>query len=121
MLYRYAASAVFLADSRCKPVRGKIGEISVPGIGRPRVRMKDGSVSSFTANLGVKDVREDQIESYSFYDDALRVALFEDLDGNPVCGLGNFGCHNALALAGTTLDSDFFGWAMEKMEKEVDA
>ena len=39
MLYRYAAGAVFLADSRLKPAGGKIGEISVPGIGRPRARM----------------------------------------------------------------------------------
>ncbi|MFH0964426.1 MAG: hypothetical protein V2A58_10495 [Planctomycetota bacterium] len=119
MLYRYAASAVFLADSRLKPARGKIGEISLPGIGRPRARMKDGSVSSFAASLGIQDIQEDQIESYSFYDDALRIAVFEEMDGKPICGMGNFGCHNALALEGTTLDSDFFGWAAEKMEHEI--
>ena len=52
MLYRYAASAVFLADSRLKPARGKIGEISVPGIGNPRVRMKDGSVEGIECRIG---------------------------------------------------------------------
>lgn len=119
MLYRYAASAVFLADSRRKPVRGKIGEISVPGIGKPRARMKDGSVASFHTSLGIKDIQQDQIESYSFYDDALRVAVFEDAEGKPVCGLANFGCHNALAMEGATLDSDFFGWAMSKIENEL--
>lgn len=119
MLYRQAASAVFLADSRLTPARAKIGEISVPGIGQPRARMKDGSVSSFTTSLGVKDIEQNQIESYSFYDDALRVAVFEDSSGKPVCGMGNFGCHNALAMEGTTLNSDFFGWAMEKIENEM--
>jgi len=119
MLYRYAASAVFLADSRRRPAIGKIGEISVPGIGRPRARMKDGSVASFHTSLGIKDVQQDEIESYSFYDDALRIAVFEDMDGKPICGMGNFGCHNALAMEGTTLDSDFFGWAMSAIEKEI--
>ena len=119
MLCRYAASAVFLANSRRKPAIGKIGEIPVPGIGRPRARMKDGSISSFTTNLGIKDIQQDEIESYSFYDDALRIAVFEDMDGKAICGLGNFGCHNALALEGTTLDSDFFGWAVSAIEEEM--
>ena len=119
MLYRYAASAVFLADSRRKPATGRIGEISVPGIGRPRARMKDGTVSDFHTSLSIKDIQQDQIESYSFYDDALRIAVFEDADGEPICGMGNFGCHNALAMEGTTLDSDFFGWAMSAIEKEM--
>jgi hypothetical protein len=83
MLYRYAASAVFLADSRLKPARGRIGEVSVPGIGLPRARMKDGSVSDFHTSKGIKDIQEDQIESFSFYDDPLRIAVFEDIDGKP--------------------------------------
>ncbi|MCM8777892.1 MAG: hypothetical protein NC905_06520 [Candidatus Omnitrophica bacterium] len=119
MLYRWAASAVFLADSRLKPVRGKIGEISVPGIGRPRARMKDGSVASFTYAYNIDKIDIRQIESWSFYDDKLRIALFEDMEGVPVCGLANFGCHNALAMGWTTVDSDFFGWAMDKVEEEV--
>lgn len=119
MLYRYAASAVFLADSRLQPARGRIGEIPVPGIGRPRARLKDGSVSSFHTSLGIKDIQEDQIESFSPYDDALRVAVFEDSDAKPICGLANFGCHNALTMEGTTLDSDYFGWAMERMEMDT--
>ena len=119
MLYRHAAGAVFLADFRRKPVVGKIGEIPVPGIGRPRARMKDGSVASFHTSLSIKDVQQDQIESCSFYDDALRIAVFEDMQGKPICGMGNFGCHNALAMEGTTLDSDFFGWAMSAIEKEM--
>ena len=119
MLYRYAASAVFLADSRLKPARGKIGEIPVPGIGRPRARMKDGSVASFHTSLGIGDIARDQIESQPLYDDALRLVVFEDTDGTPICSLANFGCHNGLTMAGTTLDSDFFGWAMERMEKET--
>jgi len=119
MLYTWAASAIFLADSRLKPVRGKIGEISVPGIGRPRARMKDGSVASFTYANNIDKIDRNQIESYSFYDDTLRVAVFEDMEGVPVCGLANFGCHNALAMGHTTLDSDFFGWAMERIEEEM--
>lgn len=119
MLYHHAAGAVFLADSRLTPATGKIGEISVPGIGRPRARMKDGSVSSFHTGLGIKDIDQDQIESYSIYDDALRIVVFEDADGKPVCGLANFGCHNALAMDGTTLDGDYFGWAMSAIEKDM--
>lgn len=118
MLCKWAASAIFLADSRLKPVRGKIGEISVPGIGRPRARMKDGSVASFTYAYNIDCIDTNQIESYSFYDDTLRIAVFEDMEGIPVCGLANFGCHNALAMGWLTLDSDFFGWAMEKIEEE---
>ena len=117
MLYRWAASAIFLADSRLKPVRGKIGEISVPGIGRPRARMKDGSIISFTYARNIDGIDKNQIEYYSFYDDSLRIAVFEDMDGSPVCGLANFGCHNALAMGWTTLDSDFFGWAMDRVEE----
>lgn len=119
MLYRWAASAIFLADSRLKPVRGKIGEISVPGIGRPRARMKDGSIASFTYARNIDRFDISQIESYSFYDDTLRIAIFEDMEGSPVCGIANFGCHNALAMGWTTLDSDFFGWAMERVEEEM--
>ncbi|MDD3725895.1 MAG: hypothetical protein PHI44_01685 [Candidatus Ratteibacteria bacterium] len=119
MLYRWAASAIFLADSRLKPVVGKIGEISVPNIGRPRARMKDGSVASFTYADNIDNIDKKQIESFSFYDDTLRVAVFEDMKGSPVCGLANFGCHNALAMGWTTLDSDFFGWAMDRTEEEI--
>jgi neutral ceramidase len=119
MLYRYAASAVFLADSRLKPARGKIGEISVPGIGNPRVRMKDGSVEGLNVELGIKDIRQDQIESQQPFDEALRIAVFEDMEDKPICGLGNFGCHNALTQCGTTLDSDYFGWAAENIEHEM--
>lgn len=121
MLYRYAASAIFLADSRRRPAVGRIGEVSVPGIGLPRARMKDGSVADFHTSKGIKDIPQDQIESFSFYDDSLRIAVFEDPDGRPICGLGNFGCHNALAMEGTTLDSDYFGWAAERMEHEIGA
>lgn len=120
MLYRQAASALFLAESRLTPARAKIGEIPLPGIGRPsRIRMKDGSVVSLGTTVGIKDVPAEEIESESFYDDALRLAVFEDMEGRPICGLANFGCHNDLALGGTTLDSDFFGWAMSKIEKEL--
>ena len=120
MLYRYAASAVFLADSRLRPAKGKTGEIPVPGIGMPRARMKNGSVASFHTSLGIGDIAQDQVESYSSHDDALRVAVFEEMDGTPICGLANFGCHNALTMEGTTLDSDFFGWVMETMEKQTE-
>lgn len=119
MLYRYAASAVFLADSRRKPARGKIGEIPVPGIGKPRLRMKDGSIASLTHARTMENFNIKDVESVSPYDDTLRVAVFEDTDGKPICGLANFGCHNALAMGGTTLNSDFFGWAAEKTEKET--
>ncbi len=119
ILFRQAASAVFLADSRLAPVKAKIGESSVPGIGHPRIRMKDGSVASLSTTLGIKDIPQEEIESQPFYDDALRLAIFEDMDGKPVCGIANFGCHNALSLRGTTLDSDFFGWAASKIEHEL--
>ncbi|MBU2495532.1 MAG: hypothetical protein KJ935_03400 [Candidatus Omnitrophica bacterium] len=118
MLYRQAASAVFLADSRLQPARGKIGEISVPGIGKPRLRLKDGNVISFT-HASMDEFKTEDVESVSPYDDALRVAVFEDVEGQPICGLANFGCHNALAMGGMTLNSDFFGWAAEKIEKET--
>ena len=120
MLYRYAASAIFLADSRRKPARGKIGEISVPGIGKPRTRLKDGRVASFTHAETMEHYSPKDIESVSPYDDALRIALFEDTDGKPICGMGNFGCHNALAMGGMTLNSDYYGWAAEKLERDMD-
>jgi|GEM_PF-1320310 len=118
LLCSHAASAVSLAERRLRPATGRIGEISVPGIGLPRARMKDGSVADFHTSLGIKDIDESQIESFSLHDDALRIAVFEDEDGKPICGLGNFGCHNALSMEGTTLDSDFFGWAAERIERE---
>ena len=119
ILYRLSASAVFLADIRLVPVTAKIGESPVPGIGAPRIRMKDGSVAALCNHLGIKDIPQDEIESHSFYDDALRLAIFEDMDGKPICGLANFGCHNDLALEYTTLDSDFFGWAGSRIEHEL--
>jgi len=119
ILYRQAASAIFLADRRLMPAKAKIGEISLPGIGQPRLRMKDGSVASLTTSLGIKDIPAEEIESKSSYDDALRMVIFEDMDEKPICGLANFGCHNALALRGTTLNSDFFGWAMSRIENEL--
>lgn len=119
MLFRYAASAVFLADSRRKPAKGNIGEIAVPGIGKPRLRMKDGSVASLTHADTMEHYRMEDVESVSPYDDALRIAVFEDLDGKPICGMGNFGCHNALAMGGMTLNSDYYGWAAEKLEHEA--
>ena len=73
----------------------KIGEISVPGIGKPRLRLKDGVVISFT-HAAMDEFNIEDVESVSPYDDALRIAVFEDTDGNPLCGLANFGCHNAL-------------------------
>ena len=118
MLYRQAAGAVFLADSRLKPARGRIGEISVPGIGKPRLRLKDGNVISFT-HASMDEFKTEDIESVSAYDDALRVAVFEEAGGKPICGLANFGCHNALSMGGMTLNSDFFGWAAERLEKET--
>ena len=119
ILYRQAASAVFLADSRLTPARAKTAQSAVPGIGHPRIRMKDGSVASLWTGLGIKDIPQDQIESQPFYDHDLRMAVFEDMDAKPICGIANFGCHNALALEGTTLDSDFFGWAMSGIESEL--
>ncbi len=118
-LHRAAASAVSLAENRLQPAKGRIGKISVPGIGLPRARMKDGTVADFHTSKGIKDVDESQIEAFSFYDDALRVVVFEDMEGKPICGMGNFGCHNALAMEGTTIDSDYFGWAAEKIEHEI--
>ena len=120
VLFRLAASAVFLADSRLVPATAKIGESSVPGIGAPRIRMKDGSVASPCNHLGLKDIPEDEMETVSFYDDAVHLAIFEDMDGKPICGLADFGCHNDLALEYTTLDSDFFGWAGSRIEHELD-
>ena len=90
--------AVFLADSRLAPARATIGERSVPGIGRPRLRMKDGSVASLCNSLGLNEIDLAEVESESFYDDALRLAVFEDLNGKPICGMANFGCHNSLSL-----------------------
>ncbi len=119
MLYRQAASAVFLADSRLVPANARIGEVSLPGIGRPRLRMKNGSVASLTHAATMENFNIKDVESVSPYDDALRVAVFEDTNGKPICGLANFGCHNALAMGGMTLNSDFFGWAAERMEKET--
>jgi len=120
ILFRQAASAVFLADSQLMPAKARIGEISVPGIGRPsRIRMKDGSVISLDTTVGIKDIPPQEIESESPYDDALRMVIFEQINGRPICGLANFGCHNDLALGGTTINSDFFGWAMSKLENEL--
>jgi hypothetical protein len=118
MLCRYAASAIFLADLRRKPARGKVGEISVPGIGKPRLRLKSGEVISFTY-ASMDEFKMEDVEAVSPYDDSLRIAVFEDADGKPICGLGNFGCHNALAMGGMTLNSDYFGWAAERLEKDM--
>lgn len=120
MLYRYAASAVFLADTRRRPARGKIGEVSVPGIGKPRLRLKSGEVISFThARASMDEFHAEDVEAVSPYDDALRILVFEDMAGKPICGMGNFGCHNALAMGGMTLNSDYFGWTAERVEREI--
>lgn len=120
ILCRQAASAVFLANSHLVPAKAKIGEISLPGIGRPsRITLKDGRVASLGLDVGIKDIPPEEIDSESPYDDALRMVIFEDMAGKPLCGLANFGCHNDLALAGTTLNSDFFGWAMSRIENEL--
>jgi len=81
--------------------------------------MKDGSVASLTHAETMEHYNMEDAESVSPYDDALRVAVFEDMDGKLICGMGNFGCHNALAMGSTTLNSDYFGWAAEKIEKEA--
>ncbi len=119
ILCRKAASAVLLADNRLVPASARIAEVPLPGIGRPsRIRLKDGSIVSLGNSLGIKDIPSDQIESESPYDDTLRLAVFENPDGKPICALANFGCHNNIALSTTTLNTDFFGYAMDRIENK---
>jgi hypothetical protein len=120
VLCRQAAGAVFLAERRLAPATARIGEARVTGIGRSsRIRLKDGGVAMLGNSLGIKDIPPDQIESESVVDDTMRMVVFETDGGRPLCGIGNFGCHNNIALSTTTLNSDFFGWAAEKVEAEV--
>jgi len=116
-----AAAAVFLAESRLECAVARVAETPLPGIGRPsRIRLKDGSIASLGSTLGIKDIPPEQIESESPYDDTLRLLLFEAEDRRPLCAIANFGCHNNLALLTSTLNTDYFGWAMDRLESEAD-
>lgn len=119
VLCRQAAGAVQLAALNLKPATAKIGKAAVPGIGRPaRVYLKDGSIVSLGSTAGIKDIPPELIEGESPYDDTLHLVVFFDLDGRPLTALGNFGCHNNIALSTTTINSDFFGWAMSRIEND---
>lgn len=115
-----AAGALRAADRDMVPVTARVGCVAVPGIGRPsRIRLKDGSTASLGNERGIADIPPDAIESESPYDDCLRLALFEDSAGRPVCALASFGCHNNIALMTTSLTPDFFGYAMCRAEEAV--
>lgn len=120
VLNRQIASAVYLADKNLKQAQAKIGSKLLKGVGNPsRIRMKNGEIKSLGSTLGIKDIPQEEIESESPIDENLRVLLFEGLEQKPICALSNFGCHNNLCLLGNTLNTDFFGYGMSKIEKEL--
>ena len=119
-LCRQAAGAVFLAEQRLEATAPRVGATQLPGIGRPsRIRLTDGSIVSLGSTLGIGDIPPARIEGESPFDDTLRLLVFEAEDARPICAIANFGCHNNLALLTTTLNTDYFGWAMDRMEADV--
>ena len=92
------------------------------GIARSRrIRLKDESV--FTVRYSVPStwrVSADAIAARGDIDPDLTVLRVEDLAGNLIAGLSNFGCHPSIALASEQVSGDFSGEAMAVLERVFD-
>jgi len=86
-----------------------------------RVRLKDGKV--FTVRYGVPStwrVAASAIAGRGKTDPDLTVMRIEDLEGNLIAGLSNFGCHPSIALASNQVSGDLSGEAMAALERVFD-
>ena len=118
-----------IATSACdaiaalRPARLGWGRVPVRGLARSRrVRMKDGSV--FTTRYGVPStwrVDPSLIAGTGDIDPDLTVVRVEDLGGQVIALVSNFGCHSSVALMSSGLSGDYPGEAMYAVEQALGA
>jgi len=83
-----------------------------------RIKLKSGS--AFTVRYSVPStwrVRDDAIANRGEIDPDLTVIRIEDLKGQLIAGLSNFGCHPSIALASDQVSGDWSGEGMHAIEQ----
>jgi hypothetical protein len=117
-LIESVAHGVCEAASNLKPVRIGWGRTPIRGLAHSRrKKLKDGTV--FTTRYGVPStwrVKPEIIASEGEIDPDLTVVRIEDLSGEVLCAVSNFGCHASVALMSSNVSGDFPGEAMAILE-----
>jgi aminoglycoside N3'-acetyltransferase len=117
-LVNAVVDAVCRAARDMQPGRLGWGRVPIRGIARSRrFEMADGRV--FTTRYYVPStwrVNPDLIVGEGPVDPDLTVLRIEDLDGEVMAVLSNFGCHASVALASPNVSGDYLGEAMAALE-----
>jgi len=103
------------------PARVGWGRTEIRGLAQSRrKKLVDGKV--FTTRYGVPSswrVKSENIASHGEIDPDLTVVRIENLNGEVMCAISNFGCHASVALMSSNLSGDFPGEAMHILESAL--
>jgi len=117
-LINTVVGAVCQAAAETQPGRLGWGRVAIRGIARSRrFEMTDGRV--FTTRYYVPStwrVRPELIAGAGPVQPDLTVVRIENLDGEVIAGISNFGCHPNVALASSNVSGDYLGEAMAALE-----
>jgi neutral ceramidase len=112
------SAAISDAATTMQPVRLGWGRVPIRGLAHSRrKKMTDGRV--FTTRYGVPStwrVKPELIVGEGRIDPDLTVVRLEDLDGEVLAVISNFGCHASVALMSPNISGDFPGEAMATLE-----
>ena len=113
------AAGIQQASERLQPARLGWDRALIRGLAQSRrVRLKDGKV--FTTRYGVPStwrVRAESIADHGPLDPDLTTVRVENLDGEVLAVISNFGCHSSVALMSPNVSGDYLGeaaWALEQ-------
>jgi hypothetical protein len=111
-------TAISEADAHQVPARLGWGRVPIRGLAHSRRKtLKDGTV--YTTRYGVPStwrVKPELIASEGQIDPDLTVVRIENLNGEIIAAISNFGCHASVALMSTHISGDFPGEAMHILE-----
>jgi hypothetical protein len=114
-----AAEAAGDAFTRREPVRVGWSSLQAPGINRNRtVYLKDGKAyTERWAQPSSWHIPREEILRRGPTDEEIRVLVFERLDGSRLATAAIFSCHNTAGIKDSRIHDDFFGVAMEIVER----
>jgi len=117
-LVNAVVDAVCRATKDMQPGRLGWGRVPIRGIARSRrFEMTNGRV--FTTRYHVPStwhVNPEKIAREGLVDPDLTVVRIEDLDGEVIAAISNFGCHASVALQSPNVSGDYLGEAMAMLE-----
>ena len=109
------------AIQNTQPARLGWGRVPIRGLAQSRrVKMKDGRV--YTTRYGVPStwrVQPDLIADHGPVDQDLTVVRVENLAGEVLAVVSNFGCHPSVALMSPNVSGDYAGEAMWALERAL--